>query len=88
MIPRAADPAFHDSITAAFRAAGVAPSFLETAEPLVDRVLLMVLADAGTALLPGSAAGARRVAGVRFRPLAPPAPTTGLGADAPVRLSG
>jgi DNA-binding transcriptional LysR family regulator len=86
VLPRAADPAFQDSITAAFRAAGVAASLVETAEPRVDHALLMVLGGAGTALVPASAAQQCRLPGVRFVPLAP-SPATEIGVVAPAETS-
>jgi DNA-binding transcriptional LysR family regulator len=66
-LPRAADPAFLDGVTVAFRAAGLAPSFVETEEPLVEHALLLVLAGAGIALLPASAVEQRRLPGVCVR---------------------
>jgi DNA-binding transcriptional LysR family regulator len=59
---------------AACREAGIAPALIEVAEPVVEHVLLAVASGAGIALLPASVAGRYATAGVRFRPLAAPAP--------------
>jgi DNA-binding transcriptional LysR family regulator len=73
-LARSVDPAFHDGVTGACRQAGIAPALIEVAEPLVEQVLLVVASGAGIALLPESAAARYATPGVRFRPLAPPAP--------------
>jgi DNA-binding transcriptional LysR family regulator len=74
-LPRTVNPAFHDSVISAFSQAGIAPTLIEAAEPLVEQVLLAVASGAGIALLPESAAKRYTMPGVRFRPVAPPAPT-------------
>jgi DNA-binding transcriptional LysR family regulator len=74
-LPRAVNPAFHDGILGACREAGIAPALIEVAEPSVEQVLLAVASGAGIALLPESAAKRYTTPGVRFRALAPPAPS-------------
>ena len=74
-LPRAGKPAFFDGMLGACRAAGVAPVLIEIAEPSVEHVLLAVAAGTGIAFLPASAETRFAVPGVRFRSLAPPAPT-------------
>jgi DNA-binding transcriptional LysR family regulator len=76
LLPRASNPAFHDSITAGCLQAGIAPPLVETPEPRVEHALLMVAAGAGVALLPASVAERYRPQGVRFRPLEPPSPSS------------
>ena len=71
---RAIDPAFHDGVLGACREAGIAPVLVEVATPTVEHVLLAVAAGAGIALLPASAEQRFATPGVRFLPLAPPAP--------------
>jgi hypothetical protein len=74
-LARAINPAFHDSVLGACRAAGIAPAMVEIAEPAVEHVLLAVASGAGIALLPASVKDRFATPGVRFRPLAPPAPS-------------
>jgi DNA-binding transcriptional LysR family regulator len=73
-LSRAVNPAFYDGVLGACRAAGIAPMLIEIAEPAVEQVLLAVVAGAGVALLPASAESRFATAGIRFRPLASPAP--------------
>jgi DNA-binding transcriptional LysR family regulator len=73
-LSRAVNPAFYDGVLGACRAAGIAPAVIEVAEPAVEHVLLAVVAGGGVALLPTSAESRFATAGVRFRPLAAPAP--------------
>jgi len=73
-LARGINPAFYDGVLGACRAAGIAPTLIEIAEPTVEQVLLAVAGGAGIALLPASAQTRFATAGVRFRPLAPPAP--------------
>jgi DNA-binding transcriptional LysR family regulator len=79
MLPRDANPAFFDGVSAACREAEVAPSLIETSEARVEHVLLNVAGGAGVALLPDSAAERYATPGVRFLPLEPPSPTTQTG---------
>jgi DNA-binding transcriptional LysR family regulator len=72
---REINPAFHDGVLCACRAAGIAPALIEIAEPTVERILLMVATGAGIALLPASTEARFATPGVRFRPVAAPAPS-------------
>jgi DNA-binding transcriptional LysR family regulator len=76
LLPRSTNPAFFDSVAAAFRTANIAPSLIESAEPLVMHALTTVAAGLGIALLPSSAAERYSAHGVTFRPLDAPSPTT------------
>jgi len=76
VLARSANPAFYDSVVAAFREEGVAPTLVEAAEDRIEHALLMAASGVGIALLPSSAAQRFGVHGVTFRPLAPPSPTT------------
>lgn len=78
LLPRSANPAFHDGVIGACRNAGVAPSFVETLEPKVELALLLVAGGSGIALMPASAADHYAIPGVVFRELEPPAPRTEL----------
>ena len=69
MLPRAANPAFHTAIIAMCRDAGLAPTLVELADPLVEHVLLGVAAGAGMALLPESVAQRYATSGIRFVPV-------------------
>jgi DNA-binding transcriptional LysR family regulator len=71
---RPINPAFYDAVLGACAAAGIAPALVEIDTPAIEQVLLAVAAGAGFALLPGSAASRFTAAGVRFCPLAEPAP--------------
>jgi DNA-binding transcriptional LysR family regulator len=79
LLPRSANPAFFDGVTATCRSAGIAPTLIETAETHVMHALLSVAAGLGIALLPSSAAERYGAHGVTFRPLEPPSPTTEIG---------
>jgi len=74
VLPRAANPAFHDGVVAACRNAGFTPSILETTEPQIEHALFSVASGAGIALLPASAAERYTTPGVRFLPLDPEGP--------------
>jgi DNA-binding transcriptional LysR family regulator len=74
VMPRAANPAFHDAVISACREAGFTASIAETAEPQIEHALLSVAAGAGIALVPSSAAARYSIPGVRFLPLAPEGP--------------
>jgi DNA-binding transcriptional LysR family regulator len=80
LLPRATNPAFHDAVIAACRAAEVAPALIDTNEPDVEHALLLVASGLGIAVLPGSVADRYTIPGVSFRPLERPAPTVELGA--------
>jgi DNA-binding transcriptional LysR family regulator len=71
MLPRSANPAFHDIVLAAFVNAGIAPTIVEAAEPEVSHALLGAASGAGIAILPSSAAERFGAHGVTFRPLEP-----------------
>jgi DNA-binding transcriptional LysR family regulator len=73
-LARSVNPAFYDGVLGACRAAGISPALVEIAEPAVEQVMLAVAAGTGVALLPASAESRFATAGVRFLPLAPPAP--------------
>jgi DNA-binding transcriptional LysR family regulator len=75
VLPRQANPAFHDTVAAMCRDADIAPRFVELPEPQVEHVLLSVAAGAGVALLPGSAAERFASAGIRFVPVDGPSAT-------------
>ena len=78
MLPRAANPAFHDAILAGCRDAGVAPPLLELDEPRIEHALLLVSSRNAVALLPASVADRHTIPGVAYRPVEPPAPTLEL----------
>jgi DNA-binding transcriptional LysR family regulator len=73
-LARRIDPAFYDGVLSACRTAGIAPPLIEIAEPAVEQALLAVAAGMGISLLPASTAARFATPGVRFKPLAPPAP--------------
>jgi DNA-binding transcriptional LysR family regulator len=64
--PREANPAFHNAIVAMCHDAGLAPTFVEIAEPRVENVLLAVAAGAGLAVLPETVAERYATPGIRF----------------------
>jgi DNA-binding transcriptional LysR family regulator len=78
LLPRPANPAFHDSVLAGCRSAGVSPQLVDLSEPQVEHALLLVASGAGIAILPGSVADRYRTVGVSFRDLDPPVPATEL----------
>jgi DNA-binding transcriptional LysR family regulator len=69
VMPRAANPAFHDAVLALCRDAAIAPALFEVPEPRVESVLLAVAAGAGPAVLPAAVTERYAVPGVRFVPL-------------------
>jgi DNA-binding transcriptional LysR family regulator len=69
ILPRDANPAFHNAVVAMCRTAGLAPTLVETTEPRVEFALLSVATGAGMALVPDSAAERYSAPGVRFVPL-------------------
>ena len=66
VLPRDANPAFHNAAMAMCHSAGLAPTLAEVAEPRVEHVLLAVAAGAGIALLPESVTERYASPGVRF----------------------
>ena len=78
LLPRAANPAFHDAVLAGCRAAGVSPPLIDLDEPRVEHALLLVNSRNVVALLPASVADRYAIGGVSFRPVDPPAPTVEL----------
>jgi DNA-binding transcriptional LysR family regulator len=79
VLPRAANPAFHNAILGMCHAADISPSLVEVGEPRVEHVLLAVAAGSGLALLPASTTERFASPGVRFVPLE--------GADAAFRTA-
>jgi DNA-binding transcriptional LysR family regulator len=80
LLPRAANPAFHDAVLAACRTADVAPAVIDTNDSDVEHALLLVASGLGVAVLPSSVADRYAVPGVSFRPLDAPAPAIEIGA--------
>jgi hypothetical protein len=66
VLPREADPAFHNAVVAMCHAAGLSPAFVEIPEPRVEHVLLAVTAGAGPALLPEAVTHRFAAPGIRF----------------------
>jgi DNA-binding transcriptional LysR family regulator len=66
VLPREADPAFHNVVVAMCHAAGLSPTFVELPEPRVEHVLLAVAAGAGPALLPEAVTDRFAAPGIRF----------------------
>lgn len=66
VLPREANPAFNNAIIAMCHNAGLAPTFVEMAEPRVEHVLFAVAAGAGLALLPESVTERFAAPGIRF----------------------
>jgi DNA-binding transcriptional LysR family regulator len=71
LLPRVANSAFHDSVIACWREAGLTASPVEMPEPLVEHLLLAVAAGGGIGVLPAAAAARHSLPGVRFVPLSP-----------------
>jgi DNA-binding transcriptional LysR family regulator len=69
VLPRAMNPAFHDTVLALCRDAAIAPALFEVPEPRIESVLLAVAAGAGSAVLPAAVPERFAVPGVRFVPL-------------------
>ena len=67
VLPREANPAFHDAVVSMCHSAGFSPSFTEVAT--VDEALLAVAAGGGIALVPESAADRFTEPGIRFLPI-------------------
>jgi DNA-binding transcriptional LysR family regulator len=66
VLPRDANPAFHNAAMAMCHSAGLSPTLAEVAEPRVEHVLLAVAAGAGIALLPESVTERYASPGIRF----------------------
>ncbi|HEX6652276.1 MAG TPA: LysR substrate-binding domain-containing protein, partial [Thermoleophilaceae bacterium] len=66
VLPREADPAFHNAVVAMCHVAGLSPTFVEIPEPRVEHVLLAVAAGAGPALLPEAVTERFAAPGIRF----------------------
>jgi DNA-binding transcriptional LysR family regulator len=66
VLPRDANPAFHNAVVSICRNAGLSPTLVEVAEPRVEHALLAVASGGGVALLPESAAERYAAPGVRF----------------------
>jgi DNA-binding transcriptional LysR family regulator len=66
ILPREADPAFHNAVVAMCHAAGLSPTFVEIPEPRVEHVLLAVAAGAGLALVPEAVTDRFAAPGIRF----------------------
>jgi DNA-binding transcriptional LysR family regulator len=69
MLPRDANPAFHNAVVAACHDSGLAPALVEAGTSRVEDVLLSVAAGAGMALLPDSVGERYATPGVRFVPI-------------------
>jgi DNA-binding transcriptional LysR family regulator len=74
LLPRDANPAFHSAVAVMCHNAGLAPTFVEIAEPRVENALLAVAAGAGPAILPESVMERYATPGIRFVPLDGSAP--------------
>jgi DNA-binding transcriptional LysR family regulator len=69
ILPRDANPAFHNAVVAMCRTAGLAPTLVQTTEPRIEHALLSVATGAGMALVPESTAERYTAPGIRFVPL-------------------
>jgi DNA-binding transcriptional LysR family regulator len=74
VLPHETNPAFHNAVISICRDAGLAPTFVEAAEPSVEHALLAVASGAGLALLPESVVDRFAAPGIRFLPLDDPRP--------------
>jgi DNA-binding transcriptional LysR family regulator len=74
VLPREADPAFHNAVVAMCHAAGLSPTFVEIPEPRVEHVLLAVAGGAGPGLLPEAVTDRFAAPGIRFVALETDAP--------------
>ncbi len=66
VLPRDANPPFHNAVVAACHVAGLAPTLVEMADGHVESVLLAVASGAGAALVPEAVAERYVAPGVRF----------------------
>src|SRR5205814_6894978 len=69
LLPRDANPAFHNAVVAACHIASLSPTLVDAGAPCIEDVLLSVCAGAGMALMPESVADRYSSPGVRFVPL-------------------
>jgi DNA-binding transcriptional LysR family regulator len=69
VLPRDANPAFHNAVVAMCHAAGLSPTFVEIPEPRVEHVLFAVAAGAGVAVLPEAVTKRFASPGIRYVPL-------------------
>ena len=74
VLARAVNPPFHDGLIAAARDAEISTRFVEAPGPTVEQVLLEVADGRSIALLPASVADRHGLSGIRYLPLAEPAP--------------
>jgi DNA-binding transcriptional LysR family regulator len=65
VLPREANPPFHDTAVALCRSAGLAVDLVTVAEPRMDHILLTVAASAGIGLVPDPGPGRSLMPGVR-----------------------
>ena len=70
VLPYEANPAFRNAVVALCHAEGLAPTFIEVAEPRVEHALLAVVGGTGPAILPESVSERYATPGLRFVPLA------------------
>jgi DNA-binding transcriptional LysR family regulator len=66
VLPRHADPAFHNAVVAMCHGAALSPTFVQIPEPRVEHVLLAVAGGAGPALLPEAITDRFAAPGIRF----------------------
>jgi len=66
LLPREANPAFHDAVVSTCHDAGLSPTFVEVAEPRIEHLLLTVAAGSGIGLVPESAADQHLTPGISF----------------------
>jgi DNA-binding transcriptional LysR family regulator len=74
LLPRQSNPPFYDGIISAAHAAGVTLTPTHTAAPTVEQALLAISTGRSVALLPSSVTARHTLPGLRFIPLAEPAP--------------
>jgi DNA-binding transcriptional LysR family regulator len=75
LLPRDANPGFHNAVVSAVHGAGLAPALVETGAPRVEEVLLSVAAGGGLAIVPESVAERYASPGIRFVPVDGAEPT-------------
>jgi DNA-binding transcriptional LysR family regulator len=66
VLPRDANPAFHNAVVAMCHTAGLSPTLVEIPEPRVEHVLFAVAAGAGVAVLPEAVTERFAAPGIRF----------------------
>jgi DNA-binding transcriptional LysR family regulator len=69
MLPRDANPAFHDAVVARCHRAGLSPTFVTVSQAHVEHVLLAVAAGQGIAVVAESVSERSTMQGVRYVPL-------------------